>query len=252
MRNIWKGTDCTSLPRNLWYSNRKWKCIDDDFASSFCKIGIDCAFTISSTKSTPLLFLSFEYSADSIDSRWLLKKISEISVRRASLPIPRAVVVYSSRSFAKFHSRFDAHFSIVSFSRGENGNSNVLPARKKERERERWMKNGYERVDLLSRPDKSSSTSHWHVSFRSFLLLFCFVPSARLWSFRRDDKINGSVNPDERFARRSSFLLFFFLFLFTLETRREYTEEASKWHRNYMSLFLGREKKKERVLDTNG
>ena len=138
MRNIWKGTDCTSLPRNLWYSNRKWKCIDDDFASSFCKIGIDCAFTISSTKSTPLLFLSFEYSADSIDSRWLLKKISEISVRRASLPIPRAVVVYSSQSFAKFHSRFDAHFSIVWFSRGENRNSNVLPvlipARKKERD----------------------------------------------------------------------------------------------------------------------
>lgn len=138
MRNIWKGTDCTSLPRNLWYSNRKWKCIDDDFASSFCKIGIDCAFTISSTKSIPLLFLSFEYSADSIDSRWLLKKISEISVRRASLPIPRAVVVYSSQSFAKFHSRFDAHFSIVWFSRGENRNSNVLPvlipARKKERD----------------------------------------------------------------------------------------------------------------------
>lgn len=252
MRNIWKGTDCTSLLRNLWYSNRKWKRIDDDFASSFCKIGIDCAFTISSTKSIPLLFLSFGYPTDNIGDRWLLKKYLRSRWDGHLFRFLERWSFTQADLFSKFHSRFDAHFSIVSFSRGENGNSNVLPARKKERERERWMKNGYERVDLLSRPDKSSSTSHWRVSFRSFLLLFCFVPSARLWSFRRDDKINGSVNPDERFARRGSFLLFFFLFLFTLETRREYTEEASKWHRNYMSLFLGREKKKERVLDTNG
>lgn len=87
----------------------------------------------------------------------------------------------------------------------------------KEREKERWMKNGYERVDLLSWPDKSLLTSHWRASF-FFSFFFCFVPSVRLVVLaRRWDY--GSVNLDERFARvpREEALFFF--------KAREYTKK---------------------------
>lgn len=139
MRNIWKGTDCTSLPRNLWYSNRKWKCIDDDFASSFCKIGIDCAFTISSTKSIPLLFLSFGYPTDNIGDRWLLKKylrsrwdghlfrfLERWSFTQADLSPSFIVVSTLTFQSCRFHA---AKTEILTFS---------LPGRKREREKDEW------------------------------------------------------------------------------------------------------------------
>lgn len=117
----------------------------------------------------------------------------------------------------------------------------------KEREKERWMKNGYERVDLLSWPDKSLLTSHWRASFFfSFFFLFRSLCSTGRFgaTMRLTGRLIWTRDSHESLAKR----LFFFF------KAREYTKkrvnDMSKL-RVIVSWTKKKEKKeKERVLDT--